>query len=598
MPATASREVVVFRPPSPRLGNFNSIFDEYIQQAAGTEPRIDVAELNAFLDAIGKVDLSFDLTKLGHDPQSDDVGGDGTSEATDKLKGYISEASSAKTVLRISGTATPRNSSPRLKRAAKRLLSGTIGEFKPSPLQDAVHDDATPTANGTSSAPATGHAITHSSPETSDAILHQPSVFDRTPWQYASETTPLTSPDAVMSAQPMQPTPTKKGKQQYPQGTSLVGAVSQTAMVSYDYSTVGLSGFQAVNFTASSATMQTTCAYSPAVFVNNAHGTVGSSETGSARATRSRSSLNNTTSPNGHFSYHISPVQPFKAAGAEIYTVVPTKSGVDRITPYYMSTKEDKVRVLGFKLHNLIMTDRVTEKTTPPMTSNVHVFVDLSNITIGFYDTLRASHKIPATRRMKAPKFSFDQLALILERGRNVAKRVVAGSLDSTYARRWPTFMQEAKELEYEMCIMQRVAKAVVPNKNKRLSTIEPEWTASDANSSSDEVFLGQLRQGEQGVDEVLHLKMLQSVLDDKPGTAVLATGDAAEAEFSDGFKKNVERLLSNGWNVEIIGWSKGISKAWKEPEFAAQYGDRVRVIELDPFVEEIFGAWFGAPGY
>jgi hypothetical protein len=159
--------------------------------------------------------------------------------------------------------------------------------------------------------------------------------------------------------------------------------------------------------------------------------------------------------------------------------------------------------------------------------------------------------------------------------------------------------MQEAKDLDYEMNIMQRVAKAVMPTvRKKRLPNLEPEWTASDANSSSEETFVGQLKQGEQGVDEVLHLKMLQSVVDEKPGTAVLATGDAAEAEFSDGFKSNVERLLKTGWNVEIIGWSKGISKAWREPEFVAQYGDRVRVIELDDFVEEIFGAWFGAPGY
>lgn len=600
MSATTSTEVVVFRPPSPRLGNFNYIFDEYIQQVAGTEPRIDVAELNAFLDAIGKVDLGLDLANFDQEKQSN-YGGDGTSEAADHIKGYISEASSAQTVLRISEIVTPHKPSPRLTKASNGLLSGTIAEFKPSTFQSSIGDDATPTAYTGQSVALAHHAVPHSSPETSDTMLHQQSIFDQTPWQYASETTPLTSPDAVLFAQPVQSTPTKKGSQ-FAHGDAFFRGVSQTATVGYNYAAVGLSGFQAANFTSSAISVHSNSAYSPNVPISNTQGVAVPGASGGymgAADSGGPPPLNKASSHNGLFRYHISQVQPFKAVGAELYTVVPTKSGVDRITPHYMSTKEDKARVLESKLQHLIKLDRATEKKIRTVTNNVHVFVDLSNITIGFYDCLRASHKIPATRRMKAPKFSFDHLALILERGRNIEKRVVAGSLDSTYARKWPTFMQEAKELEYEMCIMQRVAKAVMPtSKNKRLSAIEPEWTASDANSSSEETFLGQLKQGEQGVDEVLHLKMLQSVLDAKPGTAVLATGDAAEAEFSDGFKKNVERLLSHGWNVEIIGWSKGISKAWKEPEFVAQYGDRVRVIELDPFVEEIFGAWFGAPGY
>ncbi|OIW26393.1 hypothetical protein CONLIGDRAFT_470741 [Coniochaeta ligniaria NRRL 30616] len=578
--ATTSREVVVFRPPSPRLGNFNEIFDEYMQQAAGTEPKIDVEELNDFLDAIGKVHLDFDLTKIDREKQSD-IDGDATNETLDKTKGYLSEASSAKTVLHIPDNAAPRKPSARLVKAAKGLFSGAITEFKPSPPQDAIGDDATPTAFGFTSAPTTRGTIPRTSSETSDTLLHQQSVFDQTPWQYASETTPLTSPEAVLFAHSPESTPTKKGNQSV-QNTTLFHA-SQTTTVHYDYATVGLSGFQAVNFNSSSSVnVQGNIAYSTNIPINDPQGVD-----------------NKSSSSNGLFRYQLSQVQPFKAAGAELYTVVPTKSGVDRITPHYMSTKEDKMRVLEYKLQHLKTADRATEKKLRTTTNNVHVFVDLSNITIGFYDCLRASHKIPATRRMKAPKFTFDHLAMILERGRNIEKRVVAGSLDTTYVRKWPTFMQEAKDLDYEMCILQRVAKAVVPTtRNKRMSTIEPEWTASDDHSSSEETFLGQLKQGEQGVDELLHLKMLQSVLDAKPGTAVLATGDAAEAEFSDGFKKNVERLLSHGWNVEILGWQKGISKAWKEPEFAAQYGDRLRVIELDQFVEEIFGAWFGAPGY
>jgi hypothetical protein len=591
MPLTASNEVVVFRPPSPCLGNFHQIFDDYLRRASGTEPRIDISELTARLDTISKVDLDCNLKQNQHD-----LGLDGANEAVDKIKGYISEASSSRTVLRIPELATPRKSSPRLTKAAKGLLSGRIKEFKPSPLQDATGDDATPTRSQPKSTLLTGHGMPHSSPETSDTILHQDPVFDQTPWQYASETTPLTSPDVVVFAQPMQPTPTKKGNQ-HVQGNNLFGGVSQTATATYDYGALGLSAFRAVQLNASAVSVQGDVTYSHNVSINSSQGVAVSGGQGYSGVMGSGGGQGKATSPNGHFRYHLSPVQP--CPGAELYSVETTKSGVDRITPHYMSTKEDKMRVLENKLQKLIKLDRVTEADVPTATKNVHVFVDLSNITIGFYDCLKMSHHIPTAKRMKAPKFCFDHLALILERGRNIEKRVVAGSLDSAWTRPRPSHMLEAEELDYEMCIMQRVTKVVIPTtKNKRLASLEPEWTASDANSSSEEAFPCQLKQGEQGVDEVLHLKMLQSALDGKPGTAVLATGDAAEAEFSDGFKRNVERLLNNGWNVEIIGWHKGISKAWTEPEFVAQYGDRVRVIELDLFVEELFGAWFGAPGY
>lgn len=592
--SSAVHEAVVLRPPSPRLGNFNHIFDHYLQQASGTEPRINISELYARLDEIGKADAQ--LANKRQEKQYA-LGFDGADDGDDKNKGSISEIPSPKTFHHISDFTSISKPSSRLAKAARGLLSGTTEDFKPSPLQDAAEVDASPAGSPagsqTSSTFTSGHHVPHSSPETSDTMLHRQSVFDQTPWQDVRETTPLTSPDAVHSAQPVQYTPIRKTSQ-LPQVHSLFTGTSYTATNTYDYSSVGLSGFQAVRYHATSVKIQGNCPFLNHVSINGTQGvSISGAGIGFSGAACSSDDMN--YSPNGLFRYQPCMFQP--VPGVELYSVEAAESGVDRITPHYMCTKDEKMRVLECKLQQLVKLDRLIEATAPA-TNNVHVFVDLSNITIGFYDCLKATHNIPVTRRMRAPKFCFDHLALILERGRNVEKRVVAGSLDSTYSRKWPTFMQEAKDLDYEMCIMQRVAKAVMPTtKNKRLSTQEPEWTASDANSSSEETFLGQLKQGEQGVDEVLHLKMLQSAVDDEPGTAVLATGDAAEAEFSDGFKRNVERLLNKGWNVEILGWSKGISKAWREAEFVAQYGDRVRVIELDIFVEELFGAWFGAPG-
>ncbi|KAK5001431.1 hypothetical protein LTR39_006966, partial [Cryomyces antarcticus] len=93
----------------------------------------------------------------------------------------------------------------------------------------------------------------------------------------------------------------------------------------------------------------------------------------------------------------------------------------------------------------------------------------------------------------------------------------------------------------------------------------------------------------EQGVDEILHLKILESIVDtETPSTVVLATGDAAEAEYSQGFMRMVERALTKGWKVELVSWSKNISGAYKRQDFLRQWGDRFRIIELDDYAEEL----------
>lgn len=98
----------------------------------------------------------------------------------------------------------------------------------------------------------------------------------------------------------------------------------------------------------------------------------------------------------------------------------------------------------------------------------------------------------------------------------------------------------------------------------------------------------------EQGVDELLHLKMMQSLLDTaEPGTIVLATGDAAEAEFSDGFHRNVVRALERGWHVEVIGWVDNMSAAWFDRAFKAKWPYQLRIFCLDPLVEELIASYY-----
>ena len=70
----------------------------------------------------------------------------------------------------------------------------------------------------------------------------------------------------------------------------------------------------------------------------------------------------------------------------------------------------------------------------------------------------------------------------------------------------------------------------------------------------------------EQGVDEMLHLKMLQ-MLNTRPtpapegSTIVLATGDAKGGQFNrDGFPGAVREAIKRGWSVELWSFSDGIS--------------------------------------
>lgn len=74
----------------------------------------------------------------------------------------------------------------------------------------------------------------------------------------------------------------------------------------------------------------------------------------------------------------------------------------------------------------------------------------------------------------------------------------------------------------------------------------------------------GSRRFKEQGVDEILHLKILQA-LNTKPtpapkgSTIVLATGDAKGGQFNqDGFMGAVREAIKRGWMVELWSFRDG----------------------------------------
>ncbi|KAL2163741.1 hypothetical protein VTH06DRAFT_5800 [Thermothelomyces fergusii] len=270
--------------------------------------------------------------------------------------------------------------------------------------------------------------------------------------------------------------------------------------------------------------------------------------------------------------------------------------GNNQLVPKYWTTKRGKERYLRHKIGYLKLDDAKirSDRVLGSVARNpVHIFVDLSNIIIGFYDSMKESRGLPISKRVVAPNFSFRNFDTILTRDRNVAKRIVAGSLNNSYSKPWPGYMIQAQELKYEMNILERVPKPAASPARKRkpkTGSRDADAPTSGHDTSGEEYCLGPMKHVEQGVDELLHLKILQSAMDTRsPATMVLATGDAASAKYSDGFKKNIERVLALGWNIELYGWSRNISSAWREPEFAEKWGHQFKIIELDGFCEELF---------
>ena len=211
----------------------------------------------------------------------------------------------------------------------------------------------------------------------------------------------------------------------------------------------------------------------------------------------------------------------------------------------------------------------------------IHVFVDMSNISIGFHDCLKIARGLPREAHLKRVPLCFHNFSLVLERGRPAAKRVLVGS------DKYPA-VQQAKSIGYETNILERVhkAKELTPRQRKYQSRSGGETSGSETNTGLPSVS-GPEKWVEQAVDEILHLKILESLIDaQKPSTIVLATGDAAEAEYSGGFMRMVERALEKGWCVELVSFKLNTSSLYRRKEFRSRWGPMFKWIELDSYAE------------
>ncbi|KAI4288025.1 MAG: hypothetical protein L6R35_002711 [Caloplaca aegaea] len=250
---------------------------------------------------------------------------------------------------------------------------------------------------------------------------------------------------------------------------------------------------------------------------------------------------------------------------------------------------------------NSLSTRTFTSPDNTGTREGIHVFVDASNIMIGFHDSLKLSRGLPLQARIRRQPLSFDRLALILERGRPASKRVLVGS-DNLDA------IDEARRIGYEANILDRVLKAKeVTPRRKRFSSCAPNYNHNNNNSKNHNGTSGgsgsettaaaagifaKEKWVEQAVDEILHLKILESVVDaTEPSTMVLATGDAAEAEYSQGFLRMAERALEKGWKVELVSFRRNTSGMYRRKDFRAKWKGRFEIVELDGFLDELLGS-------
>jgi hypothetical protein len=86
----------------------------------------------------------------------------------------------------------------------------------------------------------------------------------------------------------------------------------------------------------------------------------------------------------------------------------------------------------------------------------------------------------------------------------------------------------------------------------------------------------------EQGVDEMLHLKVANALLDhNPPQTLVLGTGDGREAGWRTSFPGQAERALRLGWRVEVWSWQEQLTSRYAA--LAHAHPGKVEVHTLDP---------------
>ncbi|KAM3504066.1 hypothetical protein MY11210_008488 [Beauveria gryllotalpidicola] len=207
----------------------------------------------------------------------------------------------------------------------------------------------------------------------------------------------------------------------------------------------------------------------------------------------------------------------------------------------------------------------------------VHIFLDMSNIEIGFQKALKKRCRITdAARFSPLPRLNLQFLTELLVRGRFSRGLHVGCSI--LPGRKEPRYVQDLRKLGYQVDVRER--KCI---ENGGLNAQRVKFLSATGSRSV-------CRYVEDLVDETLQTRIAEAVMEhfQEQGTIVLATGDAKPAQYSDGFFRYVERALRMGWNVELVAWRGSLSSSWRNTDWTATWNDKFRIIELDSFIYDL----------
>jgi len=178
-----------------------------------------------------------------------------------------------------------------------------------------------------------------------------------------------------------------------------------------------------------------------------------------------------------------------------------------------------------------------------------------------------------------------------------VAQRVAEGRAEWEHWRSIRLYYKNLFKLVEEDDVTTRELAGSVPPDN------EPLWqNARDLGYRTDLLIRVEGDDGrlvEQGVDELLHLKIANAILDHKPPhTLVIVSGDGRASKYDTSFPGQAERALKWGWNVEVWSWHEGLTKQYDR--LSKTYAGRVKIKTLDPYYRSITftkGGTYDLPG-
>lgn len=178
-----------------------------------------------------------------------------------------------------------------------------------------------------------------------------------------------------------------------------------------------------------------------------------------------------------------------------------------------------------------------------------HIFIDNSNI---FGGAQRAAGNLEQNAVWLSIRVYYRNLFQLLEHRDDVATRVLAGSVPPGNDRLW----ENARQRGYDTDLLRRVE-----DDDGRLV--------------------------EQAVDEMLHLKIANALLDyPAPQTLVIASGDGRVSNWNTSFPGQAERALRHGWDVEVWSWQEQLTGAYAR--IAQANPGRTSINSLDPYYNAI----------